>query len=128
MKFDPQELIDAYQGRAGLLARCILYGLVEPDVEVNPDILITLANTLADELSDEEIIESENRFLRQSGKALCWAIRDSIPAEIGILFYLRLMSIPVPFKDELRSLPEHAAFFVKYGDIIGSATEHYIHT
>ena len=121
MKFDPQELIDAYQGRAGLLARCILYGLVEPDVDVNPDILITLANTLADELSDEEIVESENRFLRQSSKALRWAIRDSIPTEIGILFYLRLMAIPISFKEELVSMPEHVAFFEKYGDIISAA-------
>jgi len=122
VKFDPQELIDAYQGRAGLLARCILYGLVEPDVEVNPDILITLANTLADELSDEEIIESEHRFLRQSSKALRWAIRESIPTEIGILFYLRLMAIPISFKEELIEMPEHMAFFEKYGDIIRAAT------
>lgn len=121
MKFDPQELIDAYQGRAGLLARCILYGLVEPDVDVNPDILITLANTLADELSDEEIVESENRFLRQSSKALRWAIRDSIPTEIGILFYLRLMAIPISFKEELVSMPEYVVFFEKYGDIISAA-------
>lgn len=122
MKFDPQELIDAYQGRAGLLARCILYGLVEPNVEVNPDILITLANTLADELSDEEVIESEHRFLRQSSKALRWAIRSSIPTEIGILFYLRLMAIPIAFTDELVTMPEYMAFFEKYGDIISAAT------
>jgi len=121
MSFDPQELIDAYQGRAGLLARCILYGLVEPDVEVNPDILITLANTLVDELSDEEIVESESRFLKQAAKALRWAIRDSIPAEIGILFYLRLMSVPISFKNELMALSEYEAFYAKYGDIIRAA-------
>ena len=76
-----QDLIDANEGRASLLARCILLGLVEPTGTINPDILITLAINLAEELSESE---DEFAFDKKITRAFSWASRSEIAPEIGI--------------------------------------------
>ena len=41
---EAQDLIDSYLGRAGLLANAIMMGLTEPDVEINPDVMLALGD------------------------------------------------------------------------------------
>src|SRR6478752_8755373 len=46
-----QRLLDSHYGRATLLSRCILHGLVEPDVEVSADVQFNIVLSMIDEIN-----------------------------------------------------------------------------
>lgn len=116
----PHDLIQSYEGRAGLLARCILYGLVEPDVEIDPNVMITLAYTLVDELRTT-VEETPTRFADRAEKAIKWAMRPDVPPEIAVLLMMMLMNDrPMMNKLTVETITSDAwvEFKAKFKDII----------
>lgn len=84
---ESQELIDSYLGRAGLLANAIMMGLVEPDVEVSPDVLLALADEMI--LRVAALDPDDMRFASRAVRAVKWACRADVQPEIALLFYGR---------------------------------------
>lgn len=115
----PDDLIQSYEGRAGLLARCILYGLVEPQVEITSAVQATLAQTLIDELQ----ASSKTEFLRRIDKALKWAVREDVSPELAI--FTIEQTIPLRSKTLQRGIhktAEYQAYREKLGDLFDAAT------
>ena len=85
---EAQELIDSYLGRAGMLANAIMMGLTEPDVEINPDVMLALGaeNTERGLALDPEDMRTTTRVVR----AVKWATRDDVQPETALAFYGRV--------------------------------------
>lgn len=85
---EAQELIDSYLGRAGMLANAIMMGLTEPDVEINPDVMLALGNEIAARVLDldPEDMRTPPRVVR----AVKWATREDVQPETALAFYIRV--------------------------------------
>jgi hypothetical protein len=114
----PEDLINSYEGRAGLLARCILYGLVEPDVEVTPGVLATLAQTIVNELA----ASTKTQFLSRVPRALKWAIREDVAPEIAIFTIEQVMAArSKTIQRTVVKSDEYAAYREKLGALLDDA-------
>jgi len=115
----PQDLIESYEGRAGLLARCILYGLVEPDVEIDANVLATLSSTLVSELATT-LEETPTRFVGRAQKAYAWALR--FQPEFAVMFAIQLNQLIVrqdqTVVDEILEMPEYNEFLNRFREFI----------
>jgi hypothetical protein len=115
---DPHDLVEAYNGRVGLLSRCILYGLVEPNVEVNVDIQRILASSLIEELVETKKNEPV-RLLTRMERAVKWATRSDIPHELGL--YLGISALQLLGRNKMVTFKRtdiYQQFKTKFGDII----------
>lgn len=85
---EAQELIDSYLGRAGMLANAIMMGLTEPDVEINPDVMLALGAEITERVLalDPEDMRTTTRVVR----AVKWATRDEVQPETALAFYGRV--------------------------------------
>ena len=85
---EAQDLIDSYLGRAGLLANAIMMGLTEPDVEINPDVMLALGDEITQRVLalDPEDMRTTTRVVR----AVQWATRDDVQPETALAFYGRV--------------------------------------
>jgi hypothetical protein len=120
-ELSPHDLIASYEGRAGLLARCILFGLVEPDVEIDPNVMMTLAYTIVDELRTTAE-ETPGRFGSRAEKALQWAVRSDVAPEAAAFMVQMLINDPMtgPALAEAETMQGAAwiAFNAQFKDIL----------
>ena len=111
----PDDLIDSNYGKAGLLARCILSGLVEPHVEMTPLILGSLAEVIADELKSSR----KTDFMRKMPRALKWAVRPDVTPEFAILAVEHALAARSPTQRRvIRGSREYGAYRAKFGTIL----------
>jgi hypothetical protein len=115
LKFNAQNLIDAYQGEAGLLARCILYNLVEPPGNRSPDLMIALSKTLIQELKDA----NKSQFLSRFPRAMKWALRDDVPPDLAIYVIEQTLALRSrTMRRVVRKIPEYHAYREKMGGVL----------
>ena len=120
---EAQDLIDSYQGQAGLLGRAILMGLAEPDMYIAPEVMLVLADNLVEEIQGMDI--DDMRFPSRITRALKWAVRDDVMPEAAIKFYASI-SIKVTAAahnqaeagDDETVAAVETAFFEKYGHLL----------
>jgi hypothetical protein len=111
----PQALLDAYQGKAGLLCRCILFGIVEPPVEMDQMLQQTLANTIIEECGDYTKHEFRNRFPR----ALKWACREEVDPTFGIFTIEKVLSTcSKQIRRMVEAMPEYKEYQAKHGETL----------
>jgi hypothetical protein len=111
----PHDLIEAYEGRAGLLARAILYGLTEPSGEMSPAINMTVSEVIVTQLALSNTVQ----FFRRLPYALKWAIRPETPPEMGILTVQRVFARCSKTRlRNIKRLPEYKDFIAKLGEFI----------
>lgn len=117
-ELNPLDLVAAYEGRAGLLARCVLYGLVEPDVPMTPGILATLSQTII-----EELMESPKaQFLSRMPRALKWAVRPEISPDLAIFTIEQVLAVRSSAQRRLiGKTAEYAAYREKLGALLDDA-------
>jgi hypothetical protein len=113
-----QEMLDAYQGRAGRVALCILTGLTEPEGEVTPGIQAIIAQEIFILLSGA----SRSEYIRRMPRALAWAVRPDVSPELAIYAIestRRARSMTI--QKEIARLPQWKAFREKLGPILDEA-------
>lgn len=110
-----QDYLEAVDGRASLLGRAILRGIVEPVGMMNPDVQIALAHVMAAELAIIAKQEGKPAFNRCAARALRWTIRDDTIPECGILLGMWLSQGRARVNI---SSPEWKAFKAKFDDIV----------
>jgi len=114
-ELNPFDLIEAYEGKASLLSRCILFGLVEPDNEMSPAIQLTLAQSIVAELKDCP----KAQFLSRVPRALKWAVRADVAPELAIFAVEPTLSMRSPSQQKIvRKMPEYAAYKDKLGSLL----------
>jgi hypothetical protein len=67
-------------GRADLLARCIIHGVAEPGGHMNTDVMLGVAHGIVEWLSEQDGEEPANR-------AIAWAMREDVSPELAILVW-----------------------------------------
>jgi len=118
MELAPQDLIEAYAGRAGLLARCILYGLVEPMVQITPAVLATLSQAIVEEL----LATPKAQFLTRMPRALKWAVRPDVSPELAIFTIEQVLGARSPLQRRLiAKTDEYGAYREKLGALLDDA-------
>lgn len=111
-RFTHQDLIDANEGKAGLLCRCILFGIVEPPEEMNRMLQHSLAEIIIEELGGYSKHEFRSRFPR----ALKWAVRPEIADEFGIFTIEKVLATCSPvLRRQAEKMPEYQAYLAKHG-------------
>jgi hypothetical protein len=122
-ELNPLDLVEAYEGRAGLLVRCILFGLVEPDVEITPAVQATLAQAMVDELV-ETLAENRGMFPSRARRAYAWAVRADVSPEFAIFMgeqvRARVRAENRDTREDLFESPEYRAYCMKFADVIGA--------
>ena len=114
------DLLEAYQGRAGLLCRCILFGLVEQPTEMDQMLQLVLAETIVDELGTT----GKQNFLTRFPRALKWAMRDEIAPEFAIITIEKaLRARSAAQQARVRKMPEYKAYLEKFSGVLGLVNE-----
>ncbi len=116
---NPEDLIEAYEGRAGLLARCVLYGLVEPNVEITPAIVATMSQVMVEELKSSP----KAQFLTRMPRALKWAVRSDVSPELAIFTIEQVLADRSKLQRSLIvKTNEYASYRLKLGALLDDAT------
>lgn len=111
----PQALLDAYSGKAGLLCRCILFGIVEPPEKMDRMLQQMLAETIIEECTEF----NKHEFMRRFPRALKWAIREEIEPEFGIFTIEKVLaSVGRQLRAKAFKMPEYAEYLAKHGETI----------
>ena len=115
-EFNPQDLIDSNAGKASLLCRCILAGLVEPEVEIVPETQALLARAMVDEIMP--MFENPGFMLeRRLVRAFEWAVRPDVSPEYGIIMGQTILA-NIPDGRDFLETEAYRSYMVKFGDII----------
>ena len=115
-EFNPQDLIDSNAGKATLLCRCILAGLVEPEVEVTPDTQALIARAMVDEIIP--MLDNPGFMLqRRLTRVFEWAVRSDVEPEYGIMVGQTVLAFMDDSQDFMES-EVYRSYMTKFGDII----------
>ncbi len=114
-QLDHQDLIDAYSGKAGLLCRCILFGLVEPPTEMDQMLQLVLAETIVEELGQT----GKQNFLTRFPRALNWALRSEVGPEFAVFTIEKAIAARSSAQQaRVRKMPEYKAYSEKFAGVL----------
>lgn len=112
--FDPKAIVAANNGRARLLARCILSDLVEPEKNVEPLIQVLVAQEMVAEIKRIKRKDGATRAQSRGVRALAWALRESVEAEIAFMIVVNAIAAA----PGLKKTEEYGAFKVQFASIL----------
>jgi hypothetical protein len=92
-----QALLDAYSGRAGLLARGIIYGIAKYDSEQDPILVGLIADRMLVELATTAI-EMPTRLVDRADNALAWTLNPLVPDHIAAVFGAQVLQTIKTFR------------------------------
>lgn len=106
-----KHLIDGYNGRASVLARAILYGLIEPNEEMDGNLYYNLSEALVEMLREVAADDAARLPLRVT-RALAWAARDTTPHDFAC--YVGIAGMSLLDADQCEIVKEGDAYAAYY--------------
>ena len=114
----PEEMVEGYQSQASLVARCIIYGLVEPTLDITPNLQVAVAEELSQTLGTTPKAE-KYRLPNRLERAFQWAVRDDVQPELAILMgETTLATIPKMIAKQFRKTEAYIVYKNKLGELL----------